>query len=361
MAFYDVVPGLNAITWALRNSPDNMNTSGELAPPAAQPPAVTQNAVNAAVSMKADAASQLPGGLRGTERGVAAAGAPSIAGLPAGSDSGVSTTGLPYTMQPTVSSGVTRIDARGQSPLFTNMGAAGLDDLQRKGSPLPSVPGFLSRVRNFGEGAVAAPTSAPAYGGGMGMIHPHMFNMIDNYEREAQPLLASPGIVDRLRGRTMLRNRARLIGDMTSVMAANSGAEHAAASTSLALSGAQRVQREGEQNVASNLLRAHEIATQARGHELAALPHLEDIVRGQRYAQEAKAGNAEAMRSIAHESRFPPLPRIAPLVPDMSQPGSVFTRDALGNPVHITAEDFKAQDPTSAARRNSRLDQVQGH
>lgn len=224
----------------------------------------------------------------------------------------VSPGGLPYFTKPTSVAGIEQINAKGQSPLFTNMGAAGLDDLsQMRSSPLPSVQGFLAGVPTFGSGARAGAntTAASPTPPAVSVIHPSIYNAIDEYERAAQPLLNSAGIVDRLRGRQLIRARARLVNDLTSVAGAETGAAHAAASLGVANVAQQRADEEARQNLAANYLRSQEISTQARGQELQFLPHLEQAVVGRQIQNAAQSGDLDLQERLMRAGRFPPQSR----------------------------------------------------
>jgi hypothetical protein len=270
--------------------------------PAAAMPPKTQNAVAITNAQNADSQSDRARG-KAQAPGQSQAPSPDATGA-------VSPGGLPYFTRPTSQPNIERIDAKGQSPLFTNMGGAGLDDLSKKGAQLPSVPGFLAGVPTFGAGAganVGGVAMAPAAGGGGALSA--LYSRINDYQDRADKLLNSSGIVSQFRGRQLLRARARLIGDVSSLSNADAATTNAGASLALTGVAQQRANEEGQQNVASNLLRSQEIASTNRAHELGFLPRMEDAVRGQRYQQAALAGDSAEAARIAQESRFAPQAR----------------------------------------------------
>lgn len=280
--------------------------------------------------------------------------------------------GLPYFTTPTSEKGIERIDTKGGSPLFTNMGGAGLDDISKKGAVLPSVAGFLQGVPTFGQGAGAVQRGDSGTmfagdgggGGGPSGINAALLAKISEYEDAAKPLINSRGIVDRLRGRTLLKARGRLVGDITALQNSDIGyqnaaanMQHAGASTAMVGVAQQRVNQEAQQNAASNTLRGREIDVTGRGQELAFLPKLEDAVRGRRYQDAAGRGDAKEMQRISTESRFPPLQH-NPSVTVTPAGDKVIVVGADGMPrVHSMADldenNKKAKEalaPTAAAR-----------
>jgi hypothetical protein len=111
-------------------------------------PAVTKNAI--AGANNAGANTITPGGnyegsyqKQKAERGVGSMGAPPT---PPGSIGGVADSGAKFTMAPSGVAGISRIDEQRQSPLFTNKGLAGRDEIQGMKAPLPSVAGVLAGV-----------------------------------------------------------------------------------------------------------------------------------------------------------------------------------------------------------------------
>jgi len=279
--------------------------------------------------------------------------------------------GLPYFTTPTSEKGIERIDTKGGSPLFTNMGGAGLDDLAKKGPALPSVAGFLQGVPTFGQGAAGYRSDSGTMfagvgggGGGPSGINAALLSKINEYEDAARPLINSRGIVDRLRGRTLLKARGRLVGDITALQQSDVGyqnaaanMQHAGASTAMVGVAQQRANQEAQQNVASNTLRGREIDVTGRAHELAFLPKLEDAVRGRRYQDAAGRGDAKEMQRISTESRFPPMQH-NPSVTITPAGDKVVVVGADGMPrVHSMADldeqNKKAREalaPTAAAR-----------
>lgn len=263
--------------------------------------------------------------------------------------------GLPYFTDTTSQPGIEKITVKGQSPLFTNMGGAGLDDLSKKGAQLPSVPSFLAGVPSFGAG-VRAPVQetgtmfSPDGGvGGGGGVLSAMYSRINDYQDRADKLLNSSGIVDQYRGRQLLRARARLVNDLTSL----SGADAAMAQSNAALAAVgvaqQRANQEGTQNAASNYLRLQELKETGRAHELAFLPRLEDAVRGRRYQQAAAAGDAAALASIPQEGKFPPAQR-NPTIQFSPSGSHVVVSDHLGIRAIALDELLKGGTANSAAR-----------
>ena len=261
------------------------------------------------------------------------------------------------------------------------MGGAGLDDLSKKGAQLPSVPSFLAGVPSFGAGAggqrsgfyvsdfggrvnkdgsvepqggsgglmFAQDGGAGGGGGGGGGVLSAMYSRINDYQDRADKLLNSSGIVDQYRGRQLLRARARLVNDLTSL----SGADAAMAQSNAALAAVgvaqQRANQEGTQNAASNYLRLQELEETGRAHELAFLPRLEDAVRGRRYQQAAAAGDAAALASIPQEGKFPPAQR-NPTIQFSPSGSHVVVSDHLGIRAIALDELLKGGTANSAAR-----------
>ena len=216
----------------------------------------------------------------------------------------VSPGGMPYFTRPTSQSGIERIDVQGQAPLFTNMGGAGLDDLAKKGATLPSVPGFLRGVPSFGAGVNAGQIGYG--GGGGGLIPPSVYSRLDELERQAEPLLKSSGIVDRLRGRQLLRQRERYANTAAALANVEVGGAHGAAALGAVGVAQQRANQEAAQNFAANTLRLREISAQERGQDLGFLPHLATTVQGQLAQQATQKGDIEGFERIMQAGRFAP-------------------------------------------------------
>lgn len=77
-----------------------------------------------------------------------------------------------------------------------------------------TAPGFNLPRFNAAPPAVAAGAAGI---GGVGLLPPEFHSQINGLLDEARPLLSSGGIVDRLRGRQLMRARARLIEGATSI------------------------------------------------------------------------------------------------------------------------------------------------
>lgn len=309
-------------------------------PPSGMTPSATQNAV--AITMSPDYGKNSQGNVRKTEQGSSSPRAPSAAGYAAGSEGSVSPGGTPYVTRK-VGEGIERIDTKGQSPLFTNMGGAGLDDINRMGPQLPSVPGFLAGVKSFGSGAVAGAQSAQG-GGNFGMIPPSLMSQIDSLDSEARPLLSSRGIVDRLRGRQLMRTRSRLLADMANTMQAGAQVGAVGVAQQNANTSAFNAQETMAQNLAQNALKQQELKAQMRGQDLSFLPHLGQAAAGMNIAKAFKEGNMNAVldTNIAMGGRREPVEKQERATPDPMGRGFLIT-PATGKSYLMTYEDMLKQ------------------
>jgi hypothetical protein len=112
-----------------------------------------------------------------------------------------------------------------------------------------TAPGFALPTFNAPPPAVAA--GAAGVSNGVGLLPPEFHSQIGGLLDEARPLLSSAGIVDRLRGRQLLRARDRLIQGATSIagartqgIQAETGQVNAGANVLSAQTGAYRATNE---------------------------------------------------------------------------------------------------------------------
>lgn len=272
-----------------------LNTGNSLALPSlGEPPARTALAVQAGASQ---------GDVRKTERG---AYAPSTPAVPRGADYGTqgstSPGGLPYLTTPTSVPGISRVNQRGQSPLFTNLeSGAAVDDMARmRSSPLPSVAGFLKTVPEFGQGvrqAAVVPTNAA--------VSTQAPDPLAGLFSQAQGLLESSNLIDNWRGRMLMRayergSAARAQQQQADAASGAAGAQvlRAANEMPIAQLGAA-TQRRGQDLTA---------ATMARGQDFTVAPHLPTMQITSDMVRAARAGDQETAQAISRLLHPPTIP-----------------------------------------------------
>lgn len=243
-------------------------------------PPVTANAVTNAVQLPGaqdgDAGATSTGAsqrdVRITEKGSSAS------QTPPGAGGSTSPNGTGYNVVPTSESSITRVNVAGQSPLFTNMDpGTALDDINKKGAPLPSVPGFLAGVKSGGFGLVSpkatvegvSPLDAKA--AALGQQSDSLFN--------------TGGLVDAWKARGLRRQSMETTNQSTALK-----------NTAVAQQ-ANALHQEGlQQQYALGL--AQNAATQ-RGQDMALAPHLGDIAINAGIINALKAGDMEKARDVA--------------------------------------------------------------
>jgi hypothetical protein len=144
------------------------------------------------------------------------------------------------------------------------------------------------------------------------MVPPHVYANLNAYEDEARPLLSSKGIVDRLRGRQLMRARGRMAEGYGLLHGADSASIVAEAARLRANTEARATEQTQAQNLASNNLRQFEIDTQRRGHEMQLAPHLPAMARSRQSLAMFNAGDPEGALQLESLGRFAPLPRTMP-------------------------------------------------
>ncbi len=200
---------------------------------------------------------------------------------PPGADaSGVTAKGTPFKASTTSAPDITRVDAPGQSPLFTNMApAVALDDINNKrSSPLPSVAGFMGGVKD-GSFGLLAPTAQP---------QPYVSALrsrSDSLYQQADATAASGGIVDLWKARGMRRS-AKILGEQATADEAN--AINAQANAIRSQGQAQQLQ-----------LGMGDLFTRQRGQDMAFLPQLGDVAIGAGIAKAVKEGKMDDAAAYA--------------------------------------------------------------
>ena len=115
----------------------------------------------------------------------------------------------------------------------------------------PGVRAATMQYPTFNAPPQAVRQGAAAVGGGAGLISPNVQYELDDMLSEGKKFLGSRGIVDRLRGRTLLKQRARLLEGATDIartrvagISAETGIQNANANTLQAQTGAYRATNE---------------------------------------------------------------------------------------------------------------------
>ena len=278
-------------------------------PPAPATPPATQNAVRAATANTVQ-----EGDVRKFDSGVANPAAP-----PGGS---VTSTGLPYTSVDQ-GNGITRFNVAGQSPLFTNLGVNGLEDMQRMGPALPSTGAFLSGLQ---EGDLYPPAAGSATAGLPTMASPHA-SQIASLESQAAPYLQSQGIAANWRGRMLMRQARQL--DDEDVLNQN-------ANSNTTMAGARALSSQNEFPLAL----MHDITAQ-RGQDYALAPHLPQLQIQQAAAARLQKGDMEGARQLltlaAPRSGFQPR-GFTPITDATGAFAGVLNRDT-GQMIPATSQD----------------------
>lgn len=183
----------------------------------------------------------------------------------------------------------------------------------------PAGYSFPSITFNQPPSAVAA-GAAGIGSSGLGMISPAMEAQLSSLESEARPLLSSAGIVDRLRGRQLLRARDRLLSGaagLASVRTQGVNAETGRIGAEASMLGAQTGAFRASNEVPLALLNS---ATQRYGTDVNAaerryatdmgfLPNMPEVVRGELMYGAARRGDTAEVERAALLGRYPPLER----------------------------------------------------
>lgn len=223
-------------------------------------------------------------------------------------------------------------------PTFTNMGDAGVDDLARKGNPLPSVASFLRGVPTFGQGAGAGPGGSyvsdfggrvnkdgsvtPAGGGGTmfaqdgGRGPPTLHDHIADLNSQAQALSGNGTLKGRVQGAVLAR-RANALLAVTSQHDLGMQALFAHAQQAQGTLGLGYAQLAG-----TNVQHSGDLALRKQ----IAGPLIASQIASQRLATQGDYNGAYAAMAAIHGINPNPMH----VTPTMT--GGVLTQDASGHP-----------------------------
>ena len=221
------------------------------------------------------------GEVRKAERGVYNPATPGVSDAEAaqGTTGSTSPGGMGYKASPTSGAGITRVDAVGQSPLFTNLEPGfALDDINKKGRQLPSVPGVLSGVKEGGFGLVApGATQTQAYS-------PYRAKA-DQLMQQADQLFSSGGLVDSWRARGV-RRQANELNNAAAAVEQNQNQ--------------QQANRIHEKQVGNQFqIGSEQLATQRRGQDFGLAANMSDILIGKGVTDAMAKGDLAKARDIA--------------------------------------------------------------
>lgn len=370
-ALTHVVPP-DPMPWA---RPPQPTVAGVLANPWArvQPPrAVTTNAVAGANDARSNVVT--PGGdyegaaqKQRAERGVGSMGA-----LPTlnGSLGGVADNGANFTLTPTGRGNIDRIDEQGKSPLFTNMGLAGRDDLAKMRAPLPSVESALRNVPNMPsvinpqrQSAPAQPSvtsigGAPTFIPGDGSTGPTILggggDRVSALDEQIDKYQKSGSMFDSWRARQLEKRRDRMVANDT--LRANVGVN--------ALN-AQTAQQKLDVDANSALLtaRAH-----MYGADQTRAAH-EATVQGDLLKNAGPMWRDAQLRKLVESGRYkdamdfmrlqhPPAPQYPKQLVPTGMPGQAMYIDENNVPQFVNAAELAAQ--AEAAKRNAQREAAAG-
>jgi len=229
---------------------------------------------------------------------------------------------------------------------------------QRAATYLPNMPGIQFN---------AAPSVA-GMPNDLGNIPMSMQHEMQSLFDEARPLLSRSGIVDRLRGRQLMRARARLSEDaigrtmartqgynaQTGMIGAQTNAFRASNEVPLARLQAATsqygsdTQRYGIDTTAG--IASMRDVTDRRGQDTAAeasryatnmglLPRMGDVYQGEEIGRRLAAGDMEGAAEIARMGRFPPATRARPYTMEPQGQG-VFTEGEDGLPRYLPRDEI---------------------
>lgn len=247
--------------------------------------------------------------VRKAESGASAPQTPGVSAAEAAAGTAGSTSagGTGFKATPTSAAGISRVDAAGMSPLFTNLDpGTALDDIKKmRGSPLASATSMLAGVKDGSFGLLAPKAQPEPY------VATDLRGRMATMLQEADALSRSGGIVDSWRARG-LRRSAMQVGEAATAQESQANAAQANVN-----------QRRG-QDMTYALGLANNAATR-RGQDMGFLPRMGDVVIGQGVAAAIAKGDIEAARQFAtiDKPRVGNAPKFEPL------------KDAMGNVLGI--------------------------
>ena len=231
--------------------------------------------------------------------------------------------------------------------------------------------------------SIPAPVAAGAARvGGVGMLPPEFHQQIGDLLDQATPLLKSGGIVDRLRGRGLLKARSRLIEGATAIagqrtqginaetgqvnadantLASQTGAYRATNEVPLALLGAatHRYATDTGARTAEMQDATHRFTNEAnndtlrRGQDANVAVHLPTIQREAAINEAISRGDMDTAESIGRVGKYEPQPRSVATV-DVPMAGGVMRGDKFYSYKDLQLQDVaakkKALDEANAAK-----------
>lgn len=238
----------------------------------------------------------------------------------------------------------------------------------RMGQPArSSLPEFSFNAPQPGYKQELAEYSNRVDGEGLGMLSPRMEAQLYDLESEARPLLSSAGIVDRLRGRQLMRARSRLVEeagvrgklriDATNAASNRMGANisdraqrtnefRASNEVPLALLNATTQREINDANVAER-----RYATQA-----GLMTRMDDVIRGRFMQGAAERGDMEGVERAASLGRTQPAERAMTMQPPGIDGRVVYALP--GDRVPRVFNPSAVLDPETQRRRDALIDQA---
>lgn len=324
------------------------------------------------------------------------------AAVPAVQDFGRGVAGLPKATPPVSASTATAVSTANTEesrPSYPTAFRAGYDaapkaasssssgSSKRDSAPYPTFssnvvsPGLRAATTTYPTIQFNSPPAAVADGAAgvsdVGLLPQQVHAQLASLYDEARPLLSSAGIVDRLRGRQLMRARDRLLqgavgvagartagvnaeanvaGSRASTLAAQTGAFRATNEVPLALLGAatQRYATDvGAETAAARDATLRAInetndSTTRRGQEIGLLPKMQEVYQGEEYGRRLRAGDEEGAADVATHGKIAPLPRNPTIIPNAMGTG-VYTIEG-GRAVFKPNEEL---DPTLKKKRDA--------
>lgn len=321
------------------------------------------------------------------------------AAVPAVQSFGRGLAGLPQADEPVSASTATAVNVANTSTRSKNPSMEGAS-LDGDVKPIASAPKSSDKTESVrvpvtnvvSPGVRAATTSypsiqfnspPPAVAAGaagiddVGFLPQQVNAQLSSLYEEARPLLSSAGIVDRLRGRQLMRARDRLLqgalgtvgartaginaqsnamGARAGMLSAQTGAFRASNEVPLALLGAatQRYATDvGAETAAARDATLRDInltndATARRAQELNLLPRMQDVYQGEEYGRRLAAGDDEGAAEVALHGRAQPLPKNPPF--QVSPMGTGVYTMQNGLPTFVSNDQL---DPMLKKRRDA--------
>ena len=265
-----------------------------------------------------------------------AAGAPPGGGFDMSADIGVSSrSAIPAQAQP---GGVTELGngivRRGNT--YSNMGVAGLDDIDNKrGGLLPSAVSFLNRVP---DGDLNPPTATQATAALPTFdAQPHA-SQIASLESDAAPLLRSRGIASNYQGRLLMRQARNLAAQDVARTTAQAGITNANANALQA----------GNQMPIAQMRNAADL----RSQDLTLLPHLPRLALDNAVVGAVKKGDYNTAREISTLNQLKYAPNPLPYHFGGDATMGIFT----GNPYNGSVTFKSPQDLAAEAAEKRKQD-----